>query len=129
MSRVEEAYKLFFRVWNEDYVPLVAKRQKWHIETENLNMNDIVYFKLRDSSLASKWLIGKVEDVIVSKDGKVRKVIVGYKYDTEQGEREFKVVERPVRECVKLHNLEDTTLFDDIKESYDRVFEGSNILD
>ena len=27
----------------------------------------------------------------------------------------FRVVERPVRECVKLLNLEDTTLFDDIR--------------
>ena len=115
MSRVEEAYKLFFRIWNNDYVPLISKRQKWHEGDEDLVAEDIVYFKLKDSVLGSKWLIGKVEDIILSKDGKVRKIIVGYKYDTEQGDRQFRLVERPVRECIKLFNLEDTTLFDEIE--------------
>ena len=114
-SRLEEAHRLFFRMWNEDYVPLIAQRQKWHHETEDLAPRDIVYFKLRDSPISSKWLIGKVEDIVRSKDGKVRRVIIGYKYDTEQGERTFRVVERPVRECVKLLNIEDTTLFEDIE--------------
>lgn len=115
MSNLEDAYKLFFRVWNESYVPLIAKRQKWHYESEDLTTNDIVYFKIRDSAIGSKWLIGKVEDVIRSKDDKVRRVIIGYKYDTEQGERSFRLVERPIRECVKLVNLEDTTLYEDIE--------------
>ena len=115
IDRVEEAYRVFYKVWNEDYIPLVANRQKWHDVNENLEENDVVYFKLRDSAMGSKWLIGKIESTKKSKDGKVRKVDIGYKFDTEQGNREFRVVERPVRECVKLMNLEDTTLFDDIK--------------
>ena len=115
IDRVEEAYRVFYKVWNEDYIPLVANRQKWHDVNEDLEENDVVYFKLRDSAMGSKWLIGKIEGTKKSKDGKVRKVDIGYKFDTEQGSREFRVVERPVRECVKLMNLEDTTLFDDIK--------------
>ena len=59
---------------------------------------------------------GKIEDVIRSKDGKVRKVIIGYKFDTEQGDRIFWTVERLIRECVKLFSLEDTTIFEDIAE-------------
>ena len=39
---------------------------------------------------------------------------ISYKHDTEQDERECSVVERPVRECVKLFNIEDTSLLDDI---------------
>ena len=59
-----------------------------------------------------------------SKDGKVRKILVGYKFDTEQGNRHFKTVERPVREVVKLMNLDDTTLLEDIKA----VREASKIV-
>ena len=117
--RVEDAYKTFYKIWNEDYVPLIANRQKWHFPCDNLNENDVIYFKLKDSPLSARWLIGKVEEVSYSKDGKVRKVIVGYKFDTEQGTREFRTVERPARECVKLWNLEDTTIFDDIREVRD----------
>ena len=49
MSRVQDAYKLFFKIWNNDYVPLIAKRQKWHDGDDDLVPNDIVYFKLKDS--------------------------------------------------------------------------------
>ena len=92
--------------------------------------HDIIYFKLRDSVVGSKWCVGKVEDIILSKDGKVRKIVVGYRYDTEQGERKFSVVERPVRECVKLFNIEDTGLFEDITAVRDasRKILGSNIV-
>ena len=114
-KRIEDAYKTFFKIWNDDYVPLIANRQRWHDSDVNLNENDVVYFKLRESPLSARWLIGKVEGVTYSKDGKVRKVDVGYKFDTESGSREFRVVERPARECVKIWNIEDTTLLDDIK--------------
>ena len=114
-SRVEDAYKVFYKVFNEDYVPLIAKRHQWHEEHENLVEGDIIYFKLIDSVLGSKWLVGKVEDVKLSKDGKVRRIIVGYKYSSEEGEKTFRVVERPVRECVKLLNIDDTTIFEDIE--------------
>ena len=114
-QRIEDAYRTFYRIWDNDYVPLVASRQKWHESYENLQDEDIVYFKLKDSPFSSRWLIGKIEGRTLSKDGKVRKVSVGYKFDTEQGSREFRVVERPARECVKLWNLEDTTIFDDIR--------------
>ena len=116
MSRVQDAYKLWYLVWSDAYIPLLAKRSKWHDEDENLKENDVIYFKIKDSVLSSKWLIGKVETPIFSPDGKVRKVLVSYKFDTEQGTREFRTVERPVRECVKLWNIEDTTLFEEIEQ-------------
>ena len=115
MKRIEATYMLWYKVWNVEYIPLVAQRQKWHSETENLVENDIIYFKLRDSKLAQSWLIGKVEFTNVSKDGKVRTVGVSYKHDTEDGERKFSIVERPARECIKLFNIEDTSLLDDIR--------------
>ena len=116
MTRIEEAYRTFYKVWNDSYVPLLSKRSKWHDGDVDLCENDIIYFKLTDSALASTWLVGKVESIVKSKDGRVRKVLVGYKFNTEQGTREFRVVERPARECVKLMSVDDTTLLDDIRE-------------
>ena len=115
MDNIEECYKLFYKVWNTDYVPLIAGRQKWHQETENLRENDVVYFKLRDSVLSTKWVLGKVEFVMTSKDNKVRKVGISYKQVNEEGEGEINVVERPARDCVKLFHIDDTTLLDDLK--------------
>ena len=105
ITRIEDAYKLWYKIWNVDYISLIAQRQKWHVETENLVENDVVYFKLKVSKLAQSWLIGKVEFVNISKDGKTRTVEV----------RKFSIVERPVRECIKLMNIENTSLLDDTK--------------
>ena len=118
MDRIQRAYKSWYSVWNNSYVPLLAKRQKWHDSDENLEENDVVYFKLTDSVLSSKWLIGKVESVLPSKskDKKVRNILISYKFDTEGGKREFRTVERSVRDCVKLWNIEDTTVFEDIEQ-------------
>ena len=63
----------------------------------------------------AKWVVGKVENVIPSRDKKIRTVEIGYKYDSENGERVFKTVERPVRQIVKLMEVNDTSLLDDIK--------------
>ena len=46
---------------------------------------------------------------------------------TQDGEKKFSVVERDVRECIKLFNVEDTSLLDDIKavqDASDKIIES-----
>ena len=69
----------------------------------------MVYFKLTSSILSSKWHIGKVEYVLPSRDMKARKVGISYKHDTEDGSRKMSIVDRPVRQVVKLCDIEDIT--------------------
>ena len=131
MDDIEECYKLFYKVWNTDYIPLIAGRQKLHLEAENLRENDVVYFKLRESKISTKWVLGKVEFVVLSKDNKVRKVGVSYKQTNDDGEGEINVIERPARECVKLFNIEDSTLLDDMKavrEASKKILDEKNIV-
>ena len=77
--------------------------------------NDLVYFKLKESKLGSRWVLGKVEYVVTSRDNLVRKIGVSYKQTNEGGRENMNVIERPVRECIKLFNIEDTSLIDDIE--------------
>ena len=114
IANIEKVYKAWYEIWNTSYVPLIANRSKWHEESPNLCENDVVYFKLRDSKLAQQWHIGKVEFLIYSKDQKVRNIGISYKHDTEDGERKFSIVERPVRECIRLLNIDDTSLLEEI---------------
>lgn len=132
MDDVERKYNLFYKIWNEDYIPLIADRQKWHFEADNLKENDLLYFKITDSKLSSVWKIGKVEYIIMGEDNMVRKVGISYKQiniDTLDGE--INVVERPVRECVRLFNIEDTSLLDDIQAvrvAAEKLLDESNIV-
>merc|ERR1711942_526835 len=114
ITDIEKKYKFWYEIWNTDYIPLIARRQKWFSQDDDLKENDVVYFKLTDSALSSKWHIGKVEYVLPSRDARTRKVGISYKHDTEDGSRKMSIVDRPVRQVVKLCDIEDTSLLDDI---------------
>ena len=102
MTHIEDAYRTFYKIWSDSYIPLISKSQKWFQGDDDLNENDIVYFKLQDSVLSSKWLVGRVEQIVKSKDNRVRRIFIGYRFDTEQGTRQYRIVERPAREVVRL---------------------------
>ena len=46
-------------------------------------MGNIVYFRKVENELSSKWTVGKVSDVVKSKDGVVRRCTVQYQNSTE----------------------------------------------
>ena len=119
MHKIKEVYELWYRIWCNEYIPIISQRQKWFKDEEDLKESDIVYFKLTDSPFSPSWQVGKVEYTIVSKDKKVRTVGVSYKHDTESGKKEFRIVERPVRQMIKLMNIEDTTLIEDIRKVHE----------
>ena len=114
ITDIEKKYKFWYEIWNTDYIPLIARRQKWFSQDDDLKENDVVYFKLTDTALSSKWHIGKVEYVLPSRDTRTRKVGISFKHDTEDGSRKLSIVDRPVRQVVKLCDIEDSSLLDDI---------------
>ena len=92
-------------------------RAKWHFNKENLRLGDIVYVKLTESKLSANWVLGKVEQVNIGSDGCVRQAVIAYKHTDSDDPSDWtnRVVERPVRNIVKLLHIEDTFLMDDIK--------------
>ena len=117
MSKIEALYDAWYKCWVTSYVPLLLERPKWKHEHENLQINDVVYFKMTDSPLGASWKLGKVEDVKIGKDRRVREVLIAYKImDEEEDSWRHSTVWRPVRECIKLFHMEDTTFMDDLRE-------------
>ena len=81
-------------------------------------LGDVVYFKLTESKMGQVWRVGKVEGVKTGKDVYVRQVTIAYK-DTSGNVPEdwiHRTVERPVRNVIKLFNIDETSLMDDIAE-------------
>ena len=79
MDKIDEKYQLWYQVWNEQYLPVVMDKQKWHEQQENLKPGDVVYFKLTESSMSANWRLGKIEAVKVGRDGYVREATIAYK--------------------------------------------------
>ena len=88
---------------------------------ENFKPGDIIYFKITESKMHADWRLGKVEEVKVGPDGFVREATVSYKdvSSKEPADWMFRTVNRPVRNMVKLFNVDDPTLMDDIKNIHD----------
>ncbi|XP_062538382.1 uncharacterized protein LOC134206671 [Armigeres subalbatus] len=59
--------------WQAEYLPLIAQRQKWNTETENIKANDVVVI-VDNSDNRRNWLKGRVIEVIAGRDQKVRKI-------------------------------------------------------
>ena len=121
ITKVTNTYNMWFQVWNVDYIPLIMDRPKWHLQDDDLKTDDLVYFKLTDSPLAADWRFGKIEYVHTGRDGRVREVGISYKCKDFDDENNWKhsVVERPARAVVKLMNIEDTSIIDDMKKVQD----------
>ena len=80
MKKVNEAYKLFFRLWDTFLLPKLMKLNKWFDDKYQLQVGDIVYFRKEESELSSRYTVGKVVDIVKSsKDGLVRRVSVQYR--------------------------------------------------
>ena len=113
MRKVEEGYKLWFNVWNSTVVPKVMERRTWFSSSREIKKNDVVMFQKSESDLSSVWTVGLVSDVIVSKDGLIRRVIIRYQNASENDAR---TTDRAVRRVVRLLNIDDTSLTKDMAE-------------
>ena len=130
LEKTLRKYNLWFKIWNLEYVPLMLERQKWFKEENQLSKNDLVYFKLTDNALAQDWRLGKVEKVIKSRDGKIREAEIAYKcQDFDDNTWRHSTVERPVRSIVKLWNLEDTSILENLKSVQTMANEILNVSD
>ena len=124
MDRIKRLYDSWYMCWATSYIPMLLERQKWKLESKNLEPNDVIYFKMLESPLGAAWKLGKVEQVYIGKDGFVRDVLVAYKImeDDSNGWRHA-TVKRPVRECIKLFEMEDTDFLDNMKDIRERAKE------
>ena len=94
---IQSVISNFWKRWMREVFPNLVIQRKWHTEQRNLEIGDVVL--VQDANLIrGQWKMALVEDVIPSKENKVRRVMVTYK--TEEGTR--KVVERAVQKLILL---------------------------
>ena len=110
-NKIEKAYSTFLKICNTTMIPKLMKIHKWYKSDDQLMVGDIIYFKKDESVLSSEWTVGRVTDVIVGKDGDVRRAILQFQ---NSNEKEPRFNDRAARSLVKLFNIEDSTWLDDM---------------
>ena len=74
----QEIVQRFWKNWQEKYFHTLIIRQRWHTETRDMKVGDVVI--IRDSKAPrGQWKFALVHSVLPSKDGKVRDVELKYK--------------------------------------------------
>ena len=94
---IQSVISNFWKRWMREVFPNLVVERKWHTEHRALQVGDVVL--VQDANLVrGQWKMALVEDAILSKDNKVRRVIVSY--NTEEGTR--KRAERAVQKLILL---------------------------
>ena len=104
IERVERAYRLWYRVYNDTLVPqyLMEQQPKWFDTSKDLVVGDVVFFRK-----------GTIFEIVKSSDKIIRRVTVKYTNPTEEAPR---FTDRSVRSVVKLFSLEDGTWQDEMEK-------------
>ena len=128
LEKVYEMYDAMFKLWANTYVPrLIYRPSKWNKGDDELHIGDLVYFqKSPDKKVSSTWIIGMVEQLPVGRDGKVRKVLIKYQ---NHGETQPRITERAIRTLVKIYDVEEYILQEDLQELLNRVAGDETVED
>ncbi|XP_065075164.1 uncharacterized protein LOC135698945 [Ochlerotatus camptorhynchus] len=88
----------FWRQWVWEYLPTIARRTKWFEDVKPIEVGDLVM--LVEKKTRNGWIRGRVAEVVVGKDGRVRDAVV----QTADG-----MVHRPVATLALLDVAESKT--------------------
>ena len=83
---------------------------------ESLVVGDLIYFQQTANELGSKysrWIIGQVDKLEASADGKARRVKIRYKLASTS---DFLYIERSVRSLIRIFSLEDLSIHEVLEE-------------
>ena len=115
MRKIQQGYETFYQLWNTVLIPKMMKQTKWYEDKshQQLQRGDIIYFKKEDSVLSNSWTVGKVVDIEVGKDGKVRECEVEYQNFGEDFKR---TTNRASRSLQKLFHIDDQSWCEEMAE-------------
>ena len=60
---------------------------------------DLVYFQRSEGALVGVWMIGRVDQLVRSRDGLIRRILVKYRNNKENFDR---ITERSARKLIKI---------------------------
>ncbi|XP_058828197.1 uncharacterized protein LOC131688063 [Topomyia yanbarensis] len=63
-----------WRRWIKEYTPVITRRSKWFEEAKEIKRGDLVL--VVDETVRNQWIRGRIEQVILGKDGRVRQAVV-----------------------------------------------------
>ena len=126
LSRVNETYDSWFKIWAEAMVPKLLFKPKWFKTEKELKIGDLVYFPRAENTLDKKWMMGVVDSVERGRDGLIRMIDIRYK---NAGQNIFQLTNRTIRKVVKVWGIEDIHLDEDLAEMAKRFRSAQEVME
>ena len=101
---IEKLVGHFWKAWYRDVFPNLVVRQKWHVDKRNVCEGDIDLIEDKNA-LRGEYKLGKVTKAYITSDGRVRRVVVGYK--RSKGGAKFTHVERPIHKLIIIQAIDE----------------------
>ena len=78
LNFIQEIVSGFWKRWIREVFPNLVIEPKWHTERRNVKLKDVVM--VQDANpIRGEWTLGVVDEIVDSKDGRVRNVMIRYK--------------------------------------------------
>ncbi|GFU93927.1 integrase catalytic domain-containing protein [Trichonephila clavipes] len=74
-QKITKIIQLIWKRWSVDYLNSLQQRNKWHFEKKNAKIGDMVIIK-EDNLPSCQWSLGRINNIYLGKDSKVRVVEV-----------------------------------------------------
>ncbi|XP_055309543.1 uncharacterized protein LOC129573231 [Sitodiplosis mosellana] len=117
----QKMLKSFWDAWRKDYLPTLMQRKKW-TQVHEFKIGQLVLI-CEDNIAPTYWQIGRIHELIRSKDGLVRSVVVLLPTTQERAKR--KTLVRPVQKLCLLP-VEDEKEREKEIAVIDKISEGSS---
>lgn len=95
------------------YVPSLIEIPKWHKNTKDINVGDVVLFLKAEKEYDEQYQYGMIKAVYKSGDGLIRKVDVEYRNRNENSSR---VTQRGVRDLVIVFPVDELDIYEKLKD-------------
>ena len=125
IEKVDKLYKAWYMLWKDAVVPKLIRQPKWFKTDKHLKPGDLVYFEKETGKVNGVWIVGRVDQVVRSSDGLIRKPVVAYRNSRETFNR---LTSRAVRTLVKLFSVDEGCVQDDLailQKRIDRIKQNS----
>ena len=100
-------------------VPNIMFQPKWYNSDKDLKVGDLVYFQKKEGKANQTWTIGRVEQIVRSdRDNLIRRAIIKYQ---NHGEERPQLTDRHVKKFVKLFNVDEYQVQDDLDELQKKI--------
>ena len=107
----EKIFNSWFENWLLSHVPKLMDQPKWFKSDRDLKKGDVVLFLKHESEISSTYQYGIIDAVEVSRDGKIRKVVVRYRNHSEDTNR---TTYRSARSLVVIHPVDEIDIIQEL---------------